>query len=317
MYKLTNDICLIISQLSGHLETIAGALVPAAYKYSPVAYNIPTHDGDEIEILYFNHKKKKLAILTHGLEGNNQSTYIVKTANYLLHHDICDVIAWNFRSCGHQDTLKPMLYHSGYTQDLHTLISHILQQHSYEHILLAGYSVGGNVVLKYMGEMGHNLPYSIKSGVAFCCPCDLESVAGHMDKGFNRIYTRIFLKKLIHKVRQRAVLYPHIFDTEKINQVTSFFTFDEYFTATNHGFAGAHDYWIRASSLPYFNNIVVPFVIVNPLNDVFLTPKCYPKEINNTNFTYLYPPRGGHCAFITLPNIDYYPATIIADFINK
>ena len=159
-----------------------------------------------------------------------------------------------------------------------------------------GFSLGGNLVLKYLGE---RTPTVIDKAVALSVPMDLHGSCLQISKGFNRIYGLRFLRKLKEKVRLKAALYPGVFDLQLLDKVKCLIEFDDFFTAPIHGFRNALDYYQKCSSLYFIDSIQVPTLIVNALNDPMLSQDCYPKNTTTKRqyLKLLYPAAGGHCGF--------------------
>src|SRR2546428_8764242 len=159
---------------------------------------------------------------------------------------------------------------------LQTFLSHVLSAGNYSQIALIGFSLGGNLTLKYVGERGRDLDPRIKAAVAFSVPCDLQSGSLKLAKPANRIYMRRFLVTLHDRIRAMMELMPGKIDDRGYEQMSSFKEFDDRYTAPIHGFADAEDYWRKCSCKPYLKNIQIPTLMVNARNDPFLADPCYP-----------------------------------------
>lgn len=284
--------------LSGHLQTI----LPALFRKLPeVRYRrerINTPDKDFLDLDWYINGSDHLAILCHGLEGNTQTQYMLGMARALHLHG-WDVLAWNYRGCSGEINRQHRFYHSGETGDLDTIIRHALTIKNYREVVLIGFSVGGNIALKYLGEQGIKLHPAIVKSVVFSVPCHLASAAAHLAGSGNKIYMRRFLKSLRRKVQAKSALMPHLINDHGFSSIRNFYQFDEKYTAPIHGFKNAHDYWQKNSSIHFIEKISIPTLIVNAENDPFLSPECFPvKEAGKNLHVFLEVPKGGgHCGF--------------------
>lgn len=239
-----------------------------------------------------------LVVLLHGLEGDTRRPYMVNMAARLLEEGY-DVLAINFRGCSGEPNRQLRSYHTGETRDLRFVMHWIVQHLPHRHFALIGFSLGGNVLLKYLGEEGDNCLPGIQTGIAFSVPVHLPSSSLQLDRGVNQLYVRRFLKTLIPKALHKLDGFSGLdLDREAIQRARTFSQFDEVFTAPVNGFASARDYWDQASSLPYLNRIPVPVLLVNALDDPFLSPECYPDDpVLLGNVLLDIPEHGGHVAF--------------------
>jgi predicted alpha/beta-fold hydrolase len=301
-----------------HLETI----IPALFRRISVFYErekIITTDKDFVDLDWIKNGSSKLMILLHGLEGSSSSNYIKGFAQFFSKEGF-DICAVNFRGCGGEDNLMLHSYHSGATGDIHDILRHIKRQQQYTEITLVGFSLGGNIVLKYLGEQGENVPPFIKCAVVFSVPCDLMSSAYILAEKENRIYTSRFLKTLTQKVKNKALIFPGKIQLNGIDRIRDFKEFDDRYTAPINGFKDAIDYWTSCSSIHFIKNIRIPTLLVNAKNDPFLSPACFPVEKANTNpdFYAEFPIHGGHVGFSTLfPNSTYWSEIRAKAFIQS
>lgn len=208
-------------------------------------------------------------------------------------------LAWNFRGCSGEINHKLRFYHAGATDDFETVISHVTQNYHYPKIYLAGFSLGGNMILKYLGERGSKLPKSICRALCFSVPLDLHQSCLKISNGFNRVYSHRFLLMLKEKVQRKAKLYPGYFDLRAMRKVKHLIDFDHQFTAPLHGFKSAIDYYHQCSSQNFLDDINIPTLIVNATNDPFLSNSCYPSSRlkSHQSVELLVPDKGGHCGF--------------------
>jgi uncharacterized protein len=284
--------------LSGHIETIVPALFRKHKADDFFAEEIPTPDGDFLEMDWYRQDSGKLVILSHGLEGNSKRPYMTGMAKSFFTAGF-DCLLWNFRSCGSRMNDKTIMYHSGASYDLDTIIQYAISK-GYQEISLVGFSLGGNLTLKYLGERGAEVNPTIKNAAVFSVPCHLSAGAAEIDKWFNKVYCRRFLKSLKAKMHEKASKHLEIKQRlHLLENIKTLKDFDEYFTAPIHGFKDAEDYYHQNSSIHFIENIKVKTLIVNAKNDPFLPTECYPiKEAGlNPNLILEIPEKGGHCGF--------------------
>ena len=235
----------------------------------------------------------------HGLESSSRAKYVQGIAD-LLKQNKFDVLAWNYRGCSGELNRTIKYYHSGASYDLATVVEHVLETTAYESICLVGFSLGGNVTLKSVGEESGQISHKIKAVCAFSTPCYLKTASHELATGFNKIYTQNFVSTLRQKVYDKEdMLSEHGFDTSVVNKLKDLPSFDNFFTAPLHGFKDADDYYEQCSSKYFLNDIQVPTLIVNAANDPFLSKECYPyEEADNNPFIDLeVPEHGGHVGF--------------------
>jgi predicted alpha/beta-fold hydrolase len=210
-----------------------------------------------------------------------------------------DVLAWNLRGCGNETNRLPRFYHSGETSDLATVIDFAATR--YSRIALTGFSLGGSLTLKYLGEASPHP--AITRAVAISVPLDLAATARALDRHWsNRIYRRRLIKSLVAKVAIKAIRFPNTFDTSGSRMIRTFQEFDDRYTAPIHGFRDAADYWKRSSAGQYLHRITIPTLILNACDDPFLTPESFPvaeAEVNPCLF-FEAPESGGHLGFVDL-----------------
>jgi predicted alpha/beta-fold hydrolase len=288
----------------GHLQTIIPALFRKVASSPYTHERIATPDGDFLDCdwLYATSSipSQKLVIISHGLESNSHRPNVVGMARAAL---LCgyDALAWNFRGCSGEPNRLPRAYHSGATEDLHTVLEHAASK--YDEIYLIGFSLGGNLTLKYLGEQSEALSPKVKKAVVFSVPCDLAASSKQISRVSNRLYERRFLNSLRQKIEQKATLFPNDISLEPYlkKHIKTLRDFDEHYTAPLHGFQSADDYYAKCSAKQFISRITIPTLIVNAKNDVFLTPSCFPfDEVKTSDVVFLETPKsGGHLGFIT------------------
>lgn len=299
---------------NGHIETIFPAIFRRVELSPTSKERIETPDGDFLEIDWHERGNSKLLVISHGLEGNSSRPYVLGMAKEALSNGF-DVLAWNYRGCGEALNSKPIFYHSGATYDLDAVIHHASPK--YLEIFLVGFSLGGNLTLKYLGEKRNRDP-KIKKGVAISVPLDLGSSCDQISKTAFGLYTQRFLKTLKQKVEKKAQLFPTEFDLTKFSSIQTLRDFDDSFTGPLHGFADAEEYYQVNSSLQFLSAISIPTLLINAQNDPFLSPSCYPIELAKKldQVFFEFPRNGGHVGFMCADaNKRIYSETRAVEFI--
>lgn len=284
---------------NNHLQTIIPSLLRKVKDFRYTRERVELPDQDFIDLDWSKTNSDKLILVCHGLEGSSDSGY-VKGLIKSFNEEGWDGVAMNFRGCSGEPNRLLRAYHSGETQDLFFILAHIMASDQYKTIVLAGFSLGGNVVLKFVGERGHILASEIKAAVAVSVPCDLTSSSYKLAKRSNLIYMKRFLRRLRVKVEVKSDLLPEGMDLKEFKKMQNFQQFDDRFTAPVHGFENAHDYWKKSSSKQFLKNIKIPTLLINAKDDPFLTVECFPVEEaeGNDNFYLEVPDFGGHVGFI-------------------
>lgn len=302
----------------GHVQTIYPNLVRKVGGIRYQRHCIDTPDGDFLDLDYSRHGFERLAVVAHGLEGDSFRPYVLGMVRALNRRG-WDAVAWNFRGCSGRSNRTLRLYHSGNSDDLRTVVTHVLDRGEYQTIALIGFSLGGNVVLKYLGEEGRNIHPSIKAAAALSVPCDLTSGACRMSRPENFIYTYRFLRLLHRKIRLKMKQFPGRIDDSGFHLIRTFKDFDDRYTAPLHGFDNAQDYWNKASSKPFLKRIRIPTLLVDAINDPFLPEPCYPiDEARDNPFLFLdVPDHGGHVGFVSFNAAgEYWSERRVARFLN-
>lgn len=290
---------------NGHSNTIIGGrfrnVDPPVYRRE----RIETPDGDFLDIDWSTCKEPAngVAIVSHGLEGSSDRPYMRGMAR-ALNQAGWDVAAWNFRGCSGELNRLVRAYHSGATEDIETVIEHVANC-GYQRISLVGFSLGGNLTLKYLGERGTDT--RIDAAVTISVPCDLTHGIRQIDRGQNRIYAYRFLRSLRDKYVRKARRYPHILDVNAAEQMKTLRDFDDIYTAPIHGFRNAYDYWKQCSSVRFIPEIRVPTLILNAADDPFLAGDCYPHAAAaQSPFVRLHvPDYGGHLGFVDVDEASF------------
>ena len=278
-----------------HIETIYPSLIRKVKEVIYERERIHTPDDDFLDLDWRRQNAERLIILSHGLEGNSQRTYIKGMANIFFNHGY-DILAWNYRGCSEEMNRRKRFYHSGATDDLDLVVRHSLLK-GYSEINLIGFSLGGNLTLKYMGEQASSLHPTIKKGVVFSVPLNLYTSCIEICKPSNRVYNHRFLSSLKAKVFRKAKQMSGI-ETGPLSSIKSLIEFDDQYTAPIHGFKNAIDYYEQCSSIRFIESINRPTLIINALNDPFLSKDCYPQHLQDHPYLkFEYPTRGGHVGF--------------------
>jgi predicted alpha/beta-fold hydrolase len=284
--------------LNGHMETVIPSMF---FKQASVNYDrerLELADDDFLDIDWLRDEAyEQLMVITHGLEGSADRYYVKRTADY-FHRRGWDILAWNCRSCSGEMNRLPRFYHHGDTDDLASVIDHGVNTKNYKRIVLVGYSMGGSMSLKYLGE-NRIRPDSIAASVTFSVPCNLADSARQLTLKSNRLYESRFLKKLVEKIKLKADAHPDVIDTSGIDEIKTFDEYHERYTVPLHGFKSMEDFYRKATCDQFFQGINVPSLIVNAENDPLLANGCYPyDQVKELDQVYLeIPSKGGHVGF--------------------
>jgi len=278
-----------------------------------------TPDGDFIDVDHLDGPADApLLVLFHGLEGSARSHYAISTAR------ASKAAGWrlalpHFRGCSGELNRRPRAYHSGDSAEIDWILRRLHAANGQHPVHAAGISLGGNALLKWAGERGTTASELVSGVAAICAPLDLAACGHHLASGFNRIYTQHFLKTLKAVSAARLRQYPGLFDSQRMQQAINLFQFDDAVTGPIHGFAGAADYWQRASAKPWLKSIAVPTLTVNPKNDPFLPARHLPTADEVSPQVRLeQPATGGHVGFVSgaFPgNLDWLPQRLLHFFL--
>lgn len=287
---------------SGNVAT----LYPPLFRITPLTAPLPDRielaDGDYLDMDWHRCRtgeSRRLVIISHGLEGNARRKYVLGMVRMATGCGY-DAACWSQRGCGSGPNRLPRFYHSGETDDLHAVIEHCLSTGRYDRIALIGFSMGGNQILKYLGENPDRVPEQVVAAATFSVPCDLAATEVVIARPSRRIYFEYFMKGLRQKIRDKAVRFPEIVDASHLDAIKRLSDFDDCYTAPIHGYRDAADYYAAASSLQFLDAIRVPSLLVNSLDDPFMAPACYPEAVadRNPNLFLETPKYGGHVGFV-------------------
>lgn len=285
---------------NGHFQSIYPALFRHINGIKYFREKIVTPDDDFLNLDWSyagGEEKKPLVVLSHGLEGNSTRQYVTGMVKLLNRHGY-DCLAWNFRSCGGEMNKTARFYHSGATEDLDAVIQYAFGK-GYEDVRLVGFSLGGNLTLKYLGESGEGIDQRIKGSIVFSVPMDLKACSLSIIEPRNQIYMRRFLNTLKPKVVEKARFFPERISLDNHRLVKTLYDFDDVYTARLHGFDGADHYYAECSSMHFIEPISIPTMIVNAKNDPIVPFSSLPVDAlrSHPNVTLLATDDGGHCGF--------------------
>jgi predicted alpha/beta-fold hydrolase len=302
----------------GHAQT----LYPLLIKPEPLPYRrqrCDTPDGDFIDLDWIDtaDQSTPLVVLFHGLEGSSNSHYAIALMRAL------SAIGWggvvvHFRGCSGEINRLPRAYHSGDSDEIDWVLRKIQQRFPDRPRYAVGVSLGGNALLKWLGERESGATGCIRAAAAISAPLDLTACGHHLGRGFNKIYTNHFLRTLKAGAAAKLQRYPGLFNERRMREARSLYEFDDAVTAPLHGFAGAGDYWLRASSKPWLKTIQIPTLVLNAQNDPFLPAQALPTCDQASPAVKLdFLRQGGHVGFVTgnLPGrLDWLPQRILHFF---
>ena len=305
----------------GHLQTIYARRLATGYSLRYRRERGQTPDGDFIDLDWLDSSsdKAKLLVLFHGLEGCSRGHYVVSLLA------LASELGWravvpHFRGCSGEANLLSRSYHSGDSREIDWILRSIKKENRRSQIYAVGVSLGGNMLLKWLGEEGANATAVIDGAVAVSVPVDLAAAAAQLDCGFRKIlYTRHFLRSLKTKVLAKIATHGLAIDARALHKSSTFREFDDLYTAPFHGFNNADDYWLRASSKPWLKQIRVRTLMINARNDPFLPQSALPThEEVSRSVTLDFPRDGGHVGFVTgkFPGrLEWLPRRVIDFFV--
>lgn len=303
---------------NGHLMTLAGNFLPRHWAL-PEPEELLVKVEEPIEghpkygashVLCHCHwqpsevrSERLTVVLIHGLEGSSNSQYVLGNASRAWAVG-CNVVRMNMRSCGGTDRFSPAIYHSGCSNDVARVVDEIVAEHKVQSVALVGYSMGGNLVLKYAGHLGTRVAPILKAVVGISPLMDLAVSSSALHEPQNRFYEKHFLRSMIDRVRRKAGLFPGIYlpfyTSGALRRVHSMRDFDEEVVARFGGFAGADDYYYSVASSQFASQLSMPTLIIHSLDDPFIRmlPETRQKLIDNPHVNFIETHQGGHCAFL-------------------
>lgn len=300
---------------NGHLNTFYTYLFrnPASIRYERIRYETPDNDFFDTDWLKAG-ASDSLCILLHGLEGSSSSQYMLGTSGMLAENGF-HVATLNFRSCSGVMNRTPLMYHSGFTADLHQVVGNA--EKYYKNIYICGFSLGANVTFKYAGDGFYPLSPAIKGIAGVSVPCDLKAGSFQLQKRENKVYESRFLKTLAQKINEKIKQFPHLTIPKDPSKIKTIREFDDKYTAPIHGFAGCDDYYDRCGCKQYLHRISMPAIMINAWDDSFLPIESYPinEAANNKNLHLVTTKYGGHVGFTTFgSDYNWYESAILRFF---
>jgi hypothetical protein len=293
--------------VGGHAQTIAGNFLPRRNELPAPEERFISVETDVKVLCHCHWQPERVGattlIIVHGLEGSSDSQYVIGTGSKAWRAGM-NVVRMNMRNCGGTEQLGPTLYNSGMSSDVGVVAETLIREEDLQKVALVGFSMGGNLVLKLLGEWGASAPPQIKAGIGVSPAMDLAASADALHDRANRIYEWKFLRGLKRRIERKAALYPDRYDTRYLRGVRSLREFDDQVTARYCGFAGAQDYYTSAASSQSLDRIAIPTLVLHADDDPFIRvlPDTRQKLISNLHITYIETKSGGHCAFLADAN---------------
>ena len=290
---------------NGHAQTLAAFAWPRRRRFRSVNDEERLFQvAEDAQVLAHcrwqpNPREHLTVVIWHGIEGSSASTYMLSTAHKVFAAGF-NVIRMNLRSCGDTDHLTPTIYHGGLSEDLRVVVDKLIRSEEVSRLVVVGFSLGGNQVLKLAGEYREQAPPQVLGVCAVSPSVDLSASADLIMKRSNWLYHQDFVRRLKNRVRTKQKLYPELYDISGLDVVRTIKEFDDRFTSRAHGFADADDYYQRASSLRVIDQIRIPTLIIHGQDDPFIpfAPLRDPAVVNNPYILLIDPKQGGHVAFV-------------------
>jgi predicted alpha/beta-fold hydrolase len=301
-----------------HAQTVYASLLAPRPAVAWRRARWSTPDGDFVDVDFAGPAGcSPLLVVFHGLEGNSGSHYARHLAARALASGWSAAVP-HFRGCSGEPNLLPRAYHSGDTAELDWMLERLLACANGQPVHAVGVSLGGNVLLRWLGERGRAACATLGSAAAVCAPLDLNAAGSALERGFMKLYAWNFLRTLRTKALEKSARFPGRFDANRIRAARSLREFDDAYTAPAHGYLDVDDYWTRASSRPILADIQVPTLLLNALDDPFLPSSALPAARDLPSwFDVDRPDHGGHVGFVrgAPPGDVGWLATRIADFL--
>lgn len=285
---------------NAHAATIYASLLRPLPRVKFKRERLELSDGDFLDLDWKKQGANRLVIILPGLEGKSNSLYARACVRY-FYKEGWDAMGMNYRGCSGEPNRLLRGYHMGASDDVKTVVEHSIEAHGYKEIVLVGYSLGGNLALKYAGEECEDLPKEMKSVIAFSAPLDIEKSDARLNKWYNWHYLKWFMFPLNLKANRKKKQFPQALKNYQGFFMSGNFTyFDKHFTAPANGYATVEEYWQAATAKPYLKDIQIPALLVSAEDDTFISENCYPVEAaeENSNLYLEIPEHGGHCGFI-------------------
>ena len=283
----------------GHAQTIYPLLIkPVLFPYRRERWETP--DGDFIDLDWIDAADAApLVVMFHGLEGSSVSHYATSLMAALKARGWAGVVS-HFRGCSGEPNRLARAYHSGDSAEIDWILRRMRRQFPERIIYVVGISLGGNALLKWLGERESTTVDVVNAAASVCAPLDLTICGHHLARGFNQIYTKHFLKTLKKNAVEKLARFPGIIDGQRMLRARNLYEFDDAVTAPLHGFRDADDYWFRASAKPFLRGIRLPTLLLNAQNDPFLPAYALPGETEvSATVTREFLSEGGHVGFVS------------------
>ena len=303
----------------GHLQTIYTHLLIHAPQVAYRRERLEVEDGDFLDFDWVDGVAgQPVVVLFHGLEGSSDSHYARDLMHTVQQRGWTGVVA-HFRGCSGEDNRLPRAYFAGDSAEIERILRHVNSRYPDAPLYAVGVSLGGNALLKWLGESGDAAQALVTRAAAVSAPLDLTAAGNALDQGFNRnVYTARFLASLKAKSLRKSDTFPGLLDADAIQAATTFREFDTLVTARLHGFVDADDYWLKNAAKPLLKSVAVPTLVINAKNDPFLPVWALPTSADVSPMVSLeQPENGGHVAFPSGPfpgNIDWLPRRLMQHF---
>lgn len=307
----------------GHLQTLYASLAAPRPRVAFRRERWETPDGDFIDLDFVKSRieesssDKPLVVLFHGLEGNSQSQY-ARALMAAVREAGWQGVVVHFRGCGGELNRNPRAYHSGDSPEIDWILRRMRSAHGSAPLYACGVSLGGNALLKWLGEQNVAAAGVVNAAAAVSAPLDLMAAGNALDAGFNLVYTRNFLRTMKQKALLKLAQHPGLYDRQRLLDSNTLRAFDNLITAPLHGYRDTDDYWTRASSKPWLARIALPTLVLNARNDPFLPAAALPRQQDVSPFVRLEQLEGGgHVGFVggTFPgNLEWLPRRLLIHF---
>lgn len=304
----------------GHLQTIYASLLANSGDAHYQRERWSTPDGDFIDVdRVAGGDGAPLVVLFHGLEGSSGSHYALSLMRHVRRRGWRGAVP-HFRGCSGEPNRLPRAYHSGDSTEIDWMLRRFRNEAGDAPLLAVGFSLGGNALLKWLGEQGGGAFAVVRAAVAVSAPLDLMAAGDALGRGFNLVYTRVFLSTLRRKSAAKLAQYPGLYDGHAVLRAGTLREFDNLVTAPLHGYRDTDDYWTRASSKPWLSRIEAPTLLINARNDPFLPPAALPAPTEVSSAVRCeFPEEGGHAGFVAgaFPGTIDWPSQRIISFFQE
>lgn len=277
-------------------------IIPSVLRKVPISYErerLELEDGDFVDLDWYKNNRKKLIIVTHGLEGDSSRPYVTGLLKLFGKYGF-DGLGWNCRSCSGEINRLPRFYHHGDANDLKAVVDYALSK-DYQEIFLSGSSMGGSLSIRYLAEWSESMPSQVMGAFVTSVPLDIYDSVLQLCRPSRSFYMNRFLRKLKVKMELKEKMFPHnpLVSTVGFRDIKNFIDFDNRYTAPLHGYKSADDFYKQASTKPMLGSIKVPIMIVQAANDPFSGEKCLDiGDIINPNIKFKVTKQGGHVGFM-------------------